>query len=50
MMDLTPPHQCREKAQEEAERGVWPAATAWALLAIAGELAEARRVERKRSR
>lgn len=38
-MDLTPPHVCRERAEQHAADGDLEAARTWALLAIAGELA-----------
>jgi hypothetical protein len=49
-MDELPaePHECRRNAERFALDEEYPAATAWALLAIAGELAERRRLERKR--
>lgn len=47
-MDLTEPHVARQAAEQFAQEKAWQAATAWALLAIAAELAEQRRVERKR--
>lgn len=47
-MDLTPPHVCRERAEQHAADGDLEAARTWALLAIAGELAAARQLERRR--
>lgn len=49
-MELTEPHLCRQKAEELALDGDHEAAQSWALLAIAGELAEKRRVDRKQRR
>lgn len=49
-MELTEPHRCREAAEMFAQDEDYKAATAWALLAIAGELAEKRKADRKRSR
>jgi hypothetical protein len=49
-MELTEPHICRQRAEEHATAGDHDAAQTWALLAILGELAERRRLERKRQR
>ncbi|MEU7348355.1 hypothetical protein ABZ778_31520 [Streptomyces bacillaris] len=41
----TDPETCRMRAEETSDR---PAATVWALLAVAGELHEIRKLLRKR--
>lgn len=47
MTDPQPPRECRTRAEAAIERAPLHA-VAWALLAIAAELAELRREQRKR--